>query len=195
MRERSAVRTAIPSALAITGLLLLLAACGDVNQLDGTERGGGLEYRQAFAKLIRDADSIIATEHSSELDLYDFEASKSEIPEQIVYATRELSEAQRKFFLETIESLDPKTQDEFAACVPIVHHTFKFYQHDELVDTVDVCFQCGQVEWSGTEATPPSALYTGLAAVVEHIGLSPTRDWPLLARQHVGGGSNSSSNR
>lgn len=179
------MRTGIGSALALI-LLLPLSAAGDgVDPLGGAERGGGLEYRQALAQLIRDADRIVATEHSNELDLYDFKASKSAIPGQIIYATRELSADQRKFFLRTIESLDPTTQDEFAGCVPVVHHTLNFYRRSELVDTVDICFECGQVEWSGTDATPPAALYSGLARVVKHIGLSPSRNWKQLAREHV----------
>lgn len=145
----------------------------------------GRQYRQELTELIRKSDRIVVTEHSYEYDAYDMDAGKSLIDDEIVYGTRELDAAQKAFFLSTIEALDPKTQDAIAACIFEPHHTIEFYAAGKLASTMDICFQCGQVEWDKTRASPPWALYSGLAAVVEHIGFSPDRDWATLAKRHL----------
>ncbi len=162
---------------------LLFAACG--GKVENKYVNDGAVYKDAFAELIRKSDRIVATEHSDELDLWNAEAEKSEITEQIVYNTHELTAQQRAFFLSTIESLDPKTQDAFAACVPSVHHSFHFYSGVALVDTVDICFECSDVQWSGTTAIPPWSIYSGLERVVENIGFKAERDWSTMAEQHL----------
>ena len=152
--------------------------------MDEHENDGAI-YKTAMADLIRQSDRIVASEHSDEFDLYDVEAEKSELDKQLVYGEQELSDQQKAFFLATIESLDPKTQDAFPACVPAVHHSFRFYSRGALVDTVDICFECGQVLWEGTSAYPPWSLSSGLAKIVTRVGFSPERDWPAVARQHL----------
>ena len=163
-------------------LCTLLASCGrEVAVSDPEVRGGG-EYISALAALVRNSSRVVVTEHSSEFDLFDIETGKSGLKEPLVYATRVFSEPERKFFYSTIEGLDPKTQDAFPACVPEVHHTFYFYSGTNLIETIPVCFSCGQVLWSNAGATPPWSLYAGLAKVVESVGLSPERNWDDVAR-------------
>jgi hypothetical protein len=157
-------------------LLLLIAGC---------EAGGGRQYIDDLSAMIRRSDRIVVTEHSSSLDAYDFESETSPLPEQVVYATRELSQAQRQKFLHTIENLAPAIQDAFPACVPEIHHTVHFYSHGELISKMEICFECGQVIWNATKATPPWALYSGLASFIEDIGLEPERDWDALAKKHA----------
>jgi hypothetical protein len=151
----------------------------------GCEQGGGREYREALSAMVRNSDRIIVTEHSSSNDALDPKSLESLIPEDIVYGTRELSPAQKKMFLDTIERLDPKTQDEFLGCATEVHHTVSFFAHGKLMSTMGICFQCGEVLWDGTKATPPWSLYAALASVVTQIGLEPKRDWAELAKQHL----------
>ena len=148
----------------------------------GCESGGGRQYRDDLSAMIEGSDRIVVTEHSSELDAYDFESKTPVLPEKVVYETRELSPAQRQSFLQTIEDLDPTTQDIFSGCVPAVHHTVEFYSRGALVSEMQICFECGQVMWPATRATPPAALYAGLASFIKGLGLEPQRDWEALAR-------------
>lgn len=103
------------------------------------------------------------------------------LPEKVVYGTRELSPAQRQSFLQTIEDLDPTTQDIFSGCVPAVHHTVEFYSRGARISEMQICFECEQVIWPATLATPPAALYAGLASFIKGIGFEPQRDWEALA--------------
>ncbi len=89
----------------IVASLVVVACGGDVH--------GGFGYKNDLANLIRQSDRIVATEHSDEFDLFDVEKEKSQIEGQIVYGEREFSTQQRAYFLATIESLDPETQDAF----------------------------------------------------------------------------------
>jgi len=178
-------------AIAIAVMLPILGGCSprtnEPPKDDGLvhDHGGGTEYKEALLGLLSRTDRIVATEHSSEFDLYDPETGESGVPKTIIYGTHELTAAEIEYFTATIKSLDPTTQDAFAACVPEVHHTFRFYSGQRLIDTMDICFECGEVLWSGTGATPPWSLYSGLAKVVKHIGFTPDRDWPAVARQHL----------
>ncbi|SFK34729.1 hypothetical protein [Lysobacter sp. cf310] len=145
----------------------------------------GLEYRNQLAEAIRQSDRIVLTEHSYPYDAYDSQAGKSLIPDEVVYATRELSGDQSDAFLSTVQGLDPQTQDAFAACIFEPHHTLRFYAGGELVSTMEICFKCAQVKWDATDLAPPWSLLSGLATVVQGAGFSPERDWAGLAEQHL----------
>lgn len=64
---------------------------------------------------------------------------------------------------------------------PFFHHTIRFRRAGKLTGQLDICFQCGQVEWSRSKVIPPGDIYQTLSAVVRHAGLSPKRDWHQLA--------------
>jgi hypothetical protein len=166
-------RYALRGKLALMLALLAVVSC---------ESGGGREYIYDLSSTIRRSDRIVVTEHSSWGDAFDAESGKTRLSKEIVYRTRELSPAQQIMFVNTIESLDPTTQDWVVACVPEFHHTVHFYARGKPIGEMEICFKCGQVDWNGTRATPPGAIYSGLASVVRAIGFEPERDWAGLAR-------------
>ena len=151
-------------------------------QIDGRQ---GREYRDDLSGMIRRSDRIVVTEHSYQYDAYDMDAGKSLIPDEIVYGARELNQQQKEFFLSTVDRLDPKTQDAFPACIFEPHHTVQFYLDGKLSSTMEICFQCGQVEWDATKASPPWSLYSGLATFIDGIGFKAERDWHTLAKSHL----------
>lgn len=144
----------------------------------------GREYKAALSAMIKRADKIVVTEHSFQDDLYDEDTGKSLIPNEVVYGTRELNQQQKNLFLSTIDGLNPTTQDAFPACIFEPHHTVTFFADGKLISSMEICFQCGQVEWDATKATPPWSLYSGLATFIKAIGFEPERDWTALAKQH-----------
>ena len=157
-------------------LLMTLCACS---------RTGSSAYLTALEDAIRSADRIVIAEHSSPVDLYDAAAGKPLAHKEFVYRTVELNDSQRSQFLKLIEGLDPKEQDAFPACIFEGHHTVRFYAGAKLVSSLQVCFECGQVEWPVTNATPPWSLVPGLEKVIRNAGLQPKRDWAELARAHL----------
>ena len=168
-----------------TALLLALLCIASCGSSDGS--GDGRRYLNDLTTLIQRSEQIVFTEHSSGFDAFDEKNETSLVPDEIVYRTRELSPAQKKMFLRTMQNLDPKDQDAFPACVPEIHHTVRFYAGRKLISTMGICFECGQVDWDGTKArVPPQMLYSGLASVVNHIGLESERNWAALARKHLG---------
>jgi hypothetical protein len=153
--------------------------------LAGCESGGGRQYIDDLSATIRRSDRIVVTEHSSWLDAYDIKSQTSPVPDKLVYGTRELSQAQRQKFLDTIRNLDPTTQDAFTGCVERFHHTVQFHANGKLISEMEICFECGQVTWLATRATPPWALYSGLASFIEDIGFKTERDWDALAMERA----------
>lgn len=160
----------------IFAILLLIAGCAQKQ---------GKTYLNELSNAIHDSDRIIVTEHSFELDAYDMDKNVSLLPETVVYRTLELNQEQKNMFLSAIKQLDPKTQDAFPACIFEPHHTVYFHVKGKLRSTMQICFGCGQVEWSATQATPPWSLYGGLQSVIKNLGLQPERDWPILAQEHL----------
>ena len=178
----------------IAPVLLVLVICGcapkpspgsALSQSTKDIDQDGQAYLGALAEIIQRSDRISVTEHSYEYDAYDTEAGRSLIPDEVVYGTRELDASQEGLFLSTIQALDPKTQDAFAACIFEPHHTVRFYTAGKLTSTMKICFECGQVEWDATKTTPPWSLPSGLATFINGIGFSPDRDWAALAKQHM----------
>lgn len=173
-------------------LVLLVCSCtpspsptGASTRSTQSEDQEGRAYQEALAETIHRSDRIVVTEHSFQYDAYDTDTGKSLIRNEIVYGTRELDASQADLLLSTVKGLDPKTQDAFPACIFAPHHTVRFYAASKLISTMEICFECGQVKWDATRATPPWSLYAGLATFIKGIGFSPERDWSALAKRHL----------
>jgi hypothetical protein len=102
-----------------------------------------------------------------------------------VYWTVDLSAEQKQMFLQTVENLDPKTQDDFSLCSFDPHHTVRFYAREELLSTMQICFKCSQVAWRDAPGLPPWSLFSGLHDFFERIGLKPDQNWSELAWAHL----------
>lgn len=151
----------------------LLGACADTK--------GGKRYLQDLDALIAQADRIEVVEHSSPFDLAPAATGELRRAKERVYKRVVLTLSQKAGFESAIGSLDPETQSAFPACIPVSHHRIEFFASGKLIDSMEVCFECGQVEWRGSSATPPSSLYGGLEAFVVSVGMQPKRDWRGLA--------------
>ncbi|MBH1657831.1 hypothetical protein I5V54_10070 [Stenotrophomonas maltophilia] len=51
-----------------------------------------------------------------------------------------------------------------------------------LLATLEVCFQCNQLEWDGAKNPVPQAFYQGLHPFIERLDTQPEREWQALAR-------------
>ena len=147
--------------------------------------GDGLEYRDALAAAIARADRIVVTEHSSPLDATDKVSHELLTEHEFVYETVNLTPVQRQAFRQTIEQLDPKTQHWASACIPLWHHTVRFYEQGNLASTMRICFVCGHVDWDGSEVTHPGSIHDGMRKVITDLGLHPEREWHVLAHQQL----------
>ncbi len=115
------------------------------------------------------------------MDFLDSEKNEDIDVEEKSYKRVKLSKQQKDGFASSIRALDPTTQDAFPACIIEAHHRIEFFVNDKLIDAMEVCFACGQVEWRGSKQTPPWALYSGLESFISSIGMQAKRDWIALA--------------
>ena len=173
--------------LLLLGVLLMLG-CSDPGSptASGLGPGDGETYKNELAQLIERSDKIVVTEHSYPFDLFDTAANKSLIPTEVVYGTRVLSVEQRARFATEIRALDGKSQDAFSACLFEPHHRIAFYSKGEALGSMEVCFQCSQIEWESKSKIPPWAIYEGLASFIKSVGLHPEQDWTARAKLAVG---------
>lgn len=144
----------------------------------------GIQFIQNLQNLITRSDRIIVTEHSNEFDFIDGKIDRSLIPEKIVYKTKELSPEQSTTFLGMVKNLDDKTEVSAPACIFEPHHSIAFFSGKKQIGTMEICFGCGQVEWTEFPKELPAGLITGLAGFISQIGMEPKRDWHMLAQKH-----------
>ncbi|MRV70211.1 hypothetical protein GJ700_00555 [Duganella sp. FT92W] len=163
--------------------LMMLGGCDRDGRTDHSraDTKGGKQYLLDLGSLIARADQITVTEHSSEMDFFDTKTGEPLPSKELTYKRIVLTKSQQEQFKSAIASLNPKTQDEFTACIPVPHHRIDFFAHGKLLDTMEVCFECSHVSWTGSKATPPWSLYGGLANFILAIGLQPKQDWERLA--------------
>jgi len=152
---------------------------------DGAAANGeGRKYIAALVQAIRDADRIVVTEHSDPIDLWDDKAEQSLIPNNVVYATRVLDAQQKATLIGMLQGLDPETQDAFPACIPEQHHAIAFEGGKGRNTVMEICFQCGQIEWQGTTQTQPWSLVGGLSRFIATLGMQPKQNWYERAKAY-----------
>jgi hypothetical protein len=163
--------------------LSILSGCdrvGSYGASRSTSAEGG-QYKLDLRKQIQEADEIAVSEHSFQIDFFDPKTLQIRQSGEIVYKRVVLTTAQREFFRSTIDSLDPRTQDMFPACLFQPHHRIDFFAGGKLASSMEICFECGQVEWNRSKSAPPWSLYAGLETFIESIGMQPKQDWMLKA--------------
>lgn len=163
--------------------LLFALLCTACSKAERTDSGDGQLYINALTDAVLKADRIVVTEHSN---IYDVLGSSTQQPSEkdyrpVIYSTHELSLTERTDFLDFIKKLKPDTQDAFAACIFEPHHTVTFFQQGRRASTMRICFTCGQVEWDGSNKTPPWSLIPMLKNMIGKIGMKDERDWNALA--------------
>lgn len=154
-------------------VVVLLGGCADTKE--------GKRYLEDLGNLIQQAERIEVVEHSSAFDFANAKTGELRPAKERIYKRIVLTQPQKAGFQSAMGSLDPETQSAFLACIPVSHHRIEFFASGKLIDSMEVCFECGQVEWRGSSATPPSSLYGGLESLVVSVGMHPQRDWKALA--------------
>ncbi|WP_170298843.1 hypothetical protein [Massilia eburnea] len=161
------------------GCLLMLAA--------GCKPSPG-PYQTAFASLVARAYRVVLVEHSHWYDdLYSdvgywsqHDAELSALPE-IVYRSLELNTQQKQQLIGTVASTDPKSSGIASACTFEAHHRLEFYIAGKRVNQVEICFQCGDIQWqSAIGEAEPDAMIKSLDNFVNSVGFPPKRDWVKL---------------
>ncbi|MEK1942539.1 MAG: hypothetical protein AAAB16_19390 [Pseudomonas sp.] len=137
----------------------------------------GKFFIEQLATEITQAERIVVTEHSNRFDTADPNADHT----PIIYRAHTLDTAEKTYFLNTVNALDPETKNGFAGCIFVPHHTIQFYSQTRLTSTLEVCFECGDIDWSGLHPTQPWALVGGVGKLINKIGFATERDWKSLA--------------
>jgi hypothetical protein len=151
------------------------AAGNRTDVTDNPYEPGG-RYLSDLLAAIRNADEITVTEHSSMMDFLRPERNQDDYKEK-VYQVVKVSSNEKLKLIEIVSMLETKTQDAYPACIFDPHHRIAFYSKGKLASTMEVCFECGQIEWDGTRQMPPWSLYSGMKTFILEIGLHPKAEW------------------
>jgi hypothetical protein len=162
---------------------MLLSSCDRIEEFrrEQSLAAAGRLYQANLLRLLQQSGRVVVTEHASSLE------SSSDKPN--IYSTIELSREQIAQFSKIIENLSPDAAPGQPLCFFEGHHTIKFYRVNAIPEQMDICFKCGQIEWSGATGRVPKALIDGLADFINSIGMSAKRDWAALAKAHAKGTS------
>jgi len=142
--------------------------------INANESGG--RYLLDLLATIRKADKITVTEHSDRVDYVILYHTEDGYQEKI-YQVLQLTPQDKEDWIDLLGTLESKTQEAFPACIFEPHHRIAFYSNGKLFSTMEVCLQCGQVEWDGTSQTPPWSLHNGMRQFISRIGMPPKDDW------------------
>ena len=194
-----------PGRLLVVALALLCASCQDNRSElekamypDGTPpgvtfepatQGSGIDadppntagkgFLRQLVSAIEESDRVVAVEHSY---LYDgSDLNKHFLPERS-YRSVVLTDADRARLAVALSSTNSHVSMWAAACIFEPHHRLEFYTKSNKTRTLEICFQCAQLEWEGQQASAPQAIYGTLERFVESVGMQPERDWTALAR-------------
>lgn len=140
----------------------------------------GKTLLQELVRAAESSDRVVAIEHSYIYDTGD--PGKKHMPER-VYKTVVLTAADKAALVSALASTDPHVSGIFSACIFEPHHRLEFYEGSKMTRKLEICFACAQLEWSGSQASVPNAVYDTFDAFVRRIGMLPDRDWDALARR------------
>lgn len=140
----------------------------------------GDRYREAVIDAIQASDRIVVTEHSDCTDFPREIASRNEAP-RYEYGRVELTPPVRAGFLRSVMAMDSTTQSSFATCLFAPHHTIEFYGGGKLQSTMQICFQCADIEWDATRRiASPLGMFSALQPLIKVVGFQEKRDWKAL---------------
>ena len=149
---------------------------------DNPPNSDGKPFLDDLSRATREADRVVLIEHSYIYDNTDVDIHSKFLPER-KYKEVVLAGAEKDRFLSAVGAIDPYMSMYASACISEPHHRFEFYRNGKRMNTLEVCFQCGQLEWDGTSKGEPKTFYQGLAKFVKSVGLQPDQDWHALAKQ------------
>jgi hypothetical protein len=141
--------------------------------------GSGADLQKNLADSVRSADRIIVTEHANPDDrTIDLGFNEP----YHVYASHELTAAERDRLLHAIESADPHaTQDPMCLFSP--HHAIDVFAGGNQKGRMDICFACGQMRWDASAGLIPDALLRVFGDLVNSLGMKTEQDWRARRRE------------
>jgi hypothetical protein len=157
--------------------LLCLASCG----FSDPHANDGKLFKSALTAAIGQADKIVVVEHSDAIDFVNSEGQIPDDPPKRVYGRVELEETQKRALLSSVQSMSSDLPEAVAACELVAHHTIELYEKGRLISEIQVCFECGDVDWSGSKWQYPIGVFSALAPTILSTGMKEERDWRLLA--------------
>lgn len=165
--------------------LLLVAALPGCARVPTSEpvatsahEGNRGDYQRRLLHAIRSADRVVVTEHSNAFDRF-----RGDMPDgpYVVYATHTLDDRERSTLLHQIESIDPQVMEAVSMCLFSPHHALEFYVGEQRRSTLEICFTCGQLQWSAVDAYYPPDVLRVFMALVSASGMTPDQDWEAKA--------------
>ncbi|HYQ21903.1 hypothetical protein [Stenotrophomonas sp.] len=148
---------------------------------DNPPNAEGKPLLDDLVRTARNADRIVVIEHSSEYDTAEGIHSATP-PQERTYRQVVLAGQARQSLIATLEGVDPYVSMWATACIFEPHHRFEFYTGKQRTHTLEVCFQCNELQWDGAKNPVPQALYQDLRPFITSLGMQPERDWKSLAR-------------
>jgi hypothetical protein len=166
--------------------LILVAACqpreeGVVTTVTGPE------FKEALLSELVAADRVVVLEHSDPSDFLNDEGEGPDNPKRIVYRSVELDADAKARLKGNVKLMDASVPTLLAACAFVPRHTIQIYVGSTLSSELQICYECGDIQWSKIDAVEPSGLLSALTPIVLAAGLEQERDWRALAASDESG--------
>jgi len=150
------------------------------------DSGQGKVFKQNLLNALESAKEVRIVEHSDALDFEGTRYGDQRDPPEYDYGSKALTPSELQELMRQVRGLDPfhrvKPPD---FCLFCPHHRFEI-QGPSGRSVLEVCFQCEQISWQGSGGEEPDAFVPMLSRFVASVGLSPKREWDVLAKEIAG---------
>ncbi|NHZ66922.1 hypothetical protein [Massilia genomosp. 1] len=157
-----------------------------------------MQFTREIIAVVRSADKILLTEHSSQLDALDSEQGLSLIPIDIIYISKILTKEQSALLIDLLLEGDKESSvsqrvdlkpfmPEVGAksCLFSPHHSIIFFREKRELGKITVDFVCGKAEWRGSAAEVPGPFVSRFYEFWKSAGIEPHKNWEKLADQYL----------
>lgn len=183
---------------ALVLLIFSLCACSPEPSAPPQNQLVRMQFTKDLLALINRADHIDITEHPFEGDAFDEHSAKLLVSDNLIYDQRAVTGAQTLRLVAILKDTDQEADrvrqknvrqfgddDPQPACLFAPHHTITLKAGSKVLDSIQVCFECGAARWTANTTNIPRAMVPGLHKFIKEIGLRPDRDWRTLAIRHL----------
>jgi len=138
-------------------------------------------FRQYLMRAIENADQIKLIEHSHKTDFLDVVTDINTAP-TYVYNEKELRVGEKVLFLEKVRKISGKRQMMQTDCLFVDHHTIEFYEQGSILNRMNICFSCSEIEWEDKQRDVSKEMFDVLKSLVQQAGMQLQREWSKLAK-------------
>jgi hypothetical protein len=139
-------------------------------------------YKENIISEVKSADKIFIIEHSNIHDLDAKSKSGANSKVEKTYRSLQLTTKQIEALLSQVNNF--QFIEASSLCIFEPHHRIEFYKNGKNTSSIEICFQCQDIQWSKDNKTRGMLSEVFLSTVLSS-GMKTERNWQELAKEKI----------